>query len=213
LFRSLIVRRWLRRLAWALAIVCLLAGVAYVFRAPLLTGLGKAWVVDEPLTHADAIVIPGGWPDLRPLEAARLYHQGYAPRILCMDVKHCQAVIMGLEPCEAELTQRVLLSNNVPQSVIVVIGKEVTNTYDESRAVRAWVRETGAKSVIVVTDLANTRRVCWIYTKQLKWTGAQVQVRAIRPAEYGINDWWRHEEGLIAFQNEFLKYVYYRCKY
>lgn len=205
--------RWLRRLAWAFAIVCLLAGIAYVFRAPLLTGLAEAWVVDEPLTHADAIVIPGGRPDLRPLEAARLYHQGYAPRILCMNIKRCPLVDMGILPSEMELTRRVLLSNDVPQTAIVVIGKGVASTYDESCAVRAWVQQTGAKSVIIVTDLAQTRRVNWIFTKQLRGTGAQVRVHAIRPEEYGINDWWQHKEAVLAFQNEFLKYVYYRCKY
>jgi predicted dehydrogenase len=27
------------------------------------------------------------------------------------------------------------------------------------------------------------------------------------------NDWWRHEEGLIAFQNEWVKLPYYWLKY
>ena len=26
-------------------------------------------------------------------------------------------------------------------------------------------------------------------------------------------DWWQHEEGVIAFQNEVIKYLYYRFKY
>jgi uncharacterized SAM-binding protein YcdF (DUF218 family) len=205
--------RWLRRFAWTGSIGLLFLLGGYFFRAPLLTGLAEAWVVDEPLTHADVIVIPGGRPDLRAPEAARLYHQGYAPRILHMNIQRCPLVDMGILPSEMEVTRKVLLSNNVPEPAIVAIGKEVADTYDESCAVRAWVQENGAKSVIVVTDLANTRRVHWIFTKELKGTGAQVRVRAVQPVEYGINDWWRHEEGVSAFQSEFVKYVFYRCKY
>lgn len=204
---------WRRRLAWALAIGLLLLLGCYVFRAPLLTGLAEAWVVDEPLTHADAIVIPGGRPDLRAPEAARLYQQGYAPCILHMNIKRCPLVDAGILPSEMEVTRKLLLSNNVPQAAIVVIGKEVASTYEESKAVCAWVQETGAKSVIIPTDPAQTRRVYWLFTKQLKGTGAQIQVHAIKPKQYGINDWWRHWDGRHAFENEFLKYVYYRCRY
>jgi hypothetical protein len=56
-----------------------------------------------------------------------------------------------------------------------------------------------------------TRRVRWLFRKQLKGTGVQVHLRAIKPKEYGITDWWRHEEGPIVFQNELIKTNYYRC--
>ena len=68
-------RKCLRRLLWLLAVCAALAAVAWVYRAPLLIGLGKAWIVDDPLTRADAIVILGGGIETRPFEAARLYRQ------------------------------------------------------------------------------------------------------------------------------------------
>jgi hypothetical protein len=36
------------------------------------------------------------------------------------------------------------------------------------------------------------------------------------PQEEEANDgdnWWRHEAGVIGFQNEVIKYLYYRVKY
>src|SRR5262245_1055099 len=51
-----------RRLVWLLGTALLLAVSAYSLRAPLLTGLATAWVVDEPVTKADAIVVLGGRP-------------------------------------------------------------------------------------------------------------------------------------------------------
>lgn len=33
------------------------------------------------------------------------------------------------------------------------------------------------------------------------------------PREYSRRDWWRHEERLISFQNEVIKFGYYHIKY
>ena len=62
--------RWLRRIAGFLTLGCVLLLVGYVFRAPLLTGLADAWVVNDPATNADAIVIPGGGLENRPFAVA-----------------------------------------------------------------------------------------------------------------------------------------------
>jgi uncharacterized SAM-binding protein YcdF (DUF218 family) len=185
---------------------------AWLFRAPLLTGYAKAWVVDDHLEKADAIVIPGGRPDLRAIEAARLYQQGLAPRILYMDVKLSPSSEMGIIPSEREQTRRLLLSNNVPESALTAIGHSVVNTHDESLAVRDWMASNGLHSIVIATDLSHTRRVRWLFRKELG-ASAQIRVHAIQPREYGVTNWWQHEEGLIAFQNEFLKDAYYHLKY
>lgn len=58
-----------------------------------------------------------------------------------------------------------------------------------------------------------TRRVRWIVERELGAVGVRVMVDALIPREYAITDWWRHEEGLTAFQNEVIKYLFYRIKY
>jgi uncharacterized SAM-binding protein YcdF (DUF218 family) len=206
-------RCWLRRIAWLLTLGCTLLLVCYVFRAPLLTSVAEAWVVNEPTAYADAIVILGGRPDLRPFAAARLYHAGIAPCILYMDVKLSPEVQLGLTLSEREITRRVLLSNNVPESATVAVGDGVASTYGESRAVRSWLATNAAKSIVLCTDLSHTRRALWIFRKELAGTGVQVNVNAIQPRDYGLTNWWRHEDGLIAFQNEFIKSLYYHFKY
>jgi uncharacterized SAM-binding protein YcdF (DUF218 family) len=206
-------RRWGRRLGLCFAIVCALLLVCYVFRAPLFTGLAEAWVVNDPVTNADAIVVLGGKPELRPFEAARLYRAGVAPRILYMDVKLSPPAEKGIMLSEREITRRVLLSNNVPETAMVAVGDGVATTYDESRAVRAWLATNSAKSILIATDLSHTRRARWIFRKELEGIGVQVHVHAIIPNEYNVSNWWQNEQGLIAFQNEFLKYAYYWFKY
>lgn len=203
----------MKRLLKPLFALLVLALAAWFFRAPLLTGLAEAWVVDEPLTKADAIVVLGGRPELRVPEAARLYHQGIASRILYMDVKLSPSAEMGVVPPEREQTRRLLLSNNVPESALIALGQRVASTYDESQAVLAWVRESGAKSILIPTDIFHTRRVRWLFRKTLSGTGTMVCVRAIEPRKYKVTSWWRDESGLVAFQTELLKLIYYRFKY
>src|ERR1017187_3127237 len=72
---------------WACGLVVLLAAFCFASLPPLLPGLANAWIVNEPLAKADAIVVLGGGLEIRPFEAARLYQEGLAPKILLMDVK------------------------------------------------------------------------------------------------------------------------------
>jgi uncharacterized SAM-binding protein YcdF (DUF218 family) len=211
-----VVRKWLRRLRsvvlWSCGLAVLVA-FCFVFRAPLLAGLANAWIVNEPLTRADAVVVLGGGLETRPFEVARIYHQGLAPKILVMNPKPSRRVGLGATPSQTELTRQILAKLNVPESDLLVVGGVVTSTYDESIAVRDWIRTSGAKRVIIPTDSFHTRRVRWLFRKELKPTGAQVIVDAIPGLEYTAEDWWHREEGVIAFQNEVIKYLYYRIKY
>ena len=198
---------------WSCGLVVLLSLLCFVFRSPLLTGLANAWIVNDPLEKADAIVVLGGGLDIRPFAAARLYREGLAPKILLMDVRLAPTTNLGITPPEKDLTRQVLLKQEVPDSDCITVGHGVATTYDESRAVRAWLAETGAKRVIIPTDLFHTRRVRWLFHKQLKGTGATVTVRAVAPTEYTTTNWWRHESGLISFQNEVLNRRTYHLKY
>jgi uncharacterized SAM-binding protein YcdF (DUF218 family) len=205
--------KWLKRLVITLVFLCALLVAVFVFRAPLLRAAATAWIVNERLTKADVIVVLGGGPDTRPFEAERLFHLGLAPKVLLMNPRPSPATELGLTPSEADLDQGVLLKKGVPSGDIFVTADIVTNSYDESIAVRHWAETNGVKSIIIPTDIFHTRRVRWLYGKELKGTSIQVEVEAVPVRQYSASDWWRHEEGIIAFQNEVLKYAYYRLKY
>jgi uncharacterized SAM-binding protein YcdF (DUF218 family) len=192
---------------------CTLLLVCYVFRAPLLTGVAEAWVVNEPTPHADAIVILGGGLENRPFAAAKLFHDGVASRILYMNVRSSPVEEIGVISSEGELTHRILLSKGVPEKAMTMIGSGVASTYDESKAVQEWMEKSGAKSIVITTDAFHTHRARWIFNKELRNNHAEIHIVAVDPRRYKINDWWQHEEGVIAFQNEIIKYAYYRLKY
>src|ERR1035441_3807181 len=138
-----LVRKWPRRLRsvvlWSCGLVVLLAAFCFAFRSPLLTGLANAWIVNEPLERADAIVVLGGGLETRPFEAARLYQQGLAPKILLMNVKLSPTTQLGITQPEKDLTRQVLLKKDVPDSDCITIGDAVASTHDEALAVRAWL--------------------------------------------------------------------------
>jgi uncharacterized SAM-binding protein YcdF (DUF218 family) len=89
----------------------------------------------------------------------------------------------------------------------------VNSTYEEALALRDWVKQNGARKIVIVSDPFHTRRVKWLFRKELATTGAQVLTAVAPPLEYDSSNWWKHEEGLIAFQNELIKYGLYRMKY
>ncbi len=107
----------------------------------------------------------------------------------------------------------MLLKLGVREEALIGFGSDVSSTFEESRALAVWARETGAHTIIVPTELFSSRRQRWILNHELRPVGAHVIIDAHRPLEYDIDDWWRHEEGLIDFQNEVIKYLYYRMKY
>ncbi len=205
--------RYLKRLLAALFVLGVLLIALFVFRAPLLRTSANLWIVNQSVTNADAIVVLGGGLQTRPSFAANLCQKGLAQRILLMNVKPDTTTELGLTPTEQELTRKVLLAQGIADTNLVEIGNRVASSYDESLAVREWVKQTGAKRVIIPTDLFHTRRVRWLYAKELSGMNVEVIVVAVPPSEYTATNWWQHEEGLIAFQNEVIKFAYYRLKY
>jgi uncharacterized SAM-binding protein YcdF (DUF218 family) len=210
---SVLKNRWLRWFGGLLASLVVLLAAGYAFRAPVLRGAARAWIVNEPLTKADVIVVLGGGPETRPFEAARLFHLGLAPKILLMNPRPSPPTQLALIPAEADLDRSILLNQHIPAEDILVSADIVTNSYDESIAVRNWARTNRVTRVIIPTDIFHTRRIRWLYGKELKGTGIHVEIEALPVRQYTAEDWWRHEEGVTAFQNEILKYAYYRLKY
>lgn len=197
-----------KRLLIALTLLAFASLLLFLARAPILRTAAELWIIDETPTRADAIVVLGGGLQNRPFTAAKLYHQGLAPRIVIFRVKPNPATELDLTPTEQELTRQLLIAQGVPADAIIEIGQDVASTRDEARAVRSWVAQTQPRSLLITTDPFHTRRVHWLFHHTLHGTSITVTV-APRP-EYSADNWWTTEPGLIDFQNEIIKSFYYR---
>lgn len=184
-------------------------------RAPVLQGLATLWSIDAPpLAAADAVAVFGGGLEVRPFAAARYWREHRVPKVLVSAVRPSPSETLGAVPAHGELNRMVLLKLGVPDDAIAYFGEgRVSNTYEEAMALSAWARDAHAHAVIVPTESFSSRRVRWTLERAFAGTGISVQVTPLDSPNYTVADWWRHEQGVIAFQNEVLKYAYYRYKY
>ena len=74
--------------------------------------------------------------------------------------------------------------------------------------------ERNAASVFVIgSEPFMTRRVQWIFRREFSGLPAKISVQPFDPPGFSLAGWWKTEQGSTAFQNEILKYLYYRWKY
>lgn len=205
------VRR--RRAIFGLAIAVLAIGLVWQVRDSIPQRLGAWWVISDELMHADAIVVLGGNIEVRPFAAADLYNQGFANKILVANAQMGKAESLGFIPSHTQLNRDVLLRLGIPATAIVTFGESVSSTHEEAEALREWAMESQAKRIIIPTEPFAARRTQWIFDRELAPTGVVIIVHAFAPQEYTLADWWHYRNGLIDFQNEVLKYLYYRAQY
>jgi uncharacterized SAM-binding protein YcdF (DUF218 family) len=201
----------IRRLATFVLLVVLLCVVAWFERDPLLRGMANLWIVSGAVTNADAAVVLGGGLEVRPFAAADLYRKGLVKKVLVSQVGDDRLVSMGVSQGHTELNRQVLLKLGVPAAAIETFGTENGNTKGEALALRIWAERNNASALIIPTEIFSARRVQFIFHREL--VGKTVEVLTLDPPQYTRNDWWKSDTGVIAFQNEILKSIYYRLKY
>jgi uncharacterized SAM-binding protein YcdF (DUF218 family) len=205
-----------RRLWRGAVVVVLLVGIgagAWNARVPLLRGAADLWIVSDEVTRADAVVVLGGQINARPFVAADLYRKGLVNKTLVSNNKQNLAAAIGAVDGDMEANQRVLLKLGVPESAIETFGMANSSTRDEAVALREWVDRHGATTIIIPTEVFPARRVRWIFQREFGERGVRIQVPSFETKYYARADWWKTPDGLIAFQNEVIKYLYYRLQY
>lgn len=183
-----------RSIARRLALVALVTGVAaLVLLAPR---LGVFLSVEDPLEPADVIYVLAGTRVVRPLEAADLYHAGYAPLILLSDGQPEAAELAlerrGVEVIgDAERARAVLVQLGVPRDALLFTLGPVNSTRAEALMLRAMAGEQGWRKVITITSKLHTRRARLALRQALAGTGTTVMIRGSRYDESDPSRWWQ----------------------
>ncbi len=185
----------LRRILVVVVLVCA-AGGAYAF-----VHLGTFLAREDPLIKADAIFVLAGSEMTRPLEAADLYREGYAPRIV-MSQETLEPAFTVLEHRGAKVSSRVerardvLIGLGIPATAITLPNKLHGNTADEAATLRALALENRWRTVIVVTSKFHLRRAYIAVERQLRGTNVRVVMRGSRFDESRMDRWWT-QRGVI----------------
>jgi uncharacterized SAM-binding protein YcdF (DUF218 family) len=205
------------RLRQYFAIVVVLATLcagAWIERDALLRGSADLWVVSDPITPADAVVVLGGGIDMRPFVAADLYAKGLVKKVLLSEVEEGRSAGIAALPGHTELSRKVLVKLGVPNSAIETFGNANKNTWEEAAALKGWTDRNAASVLIIPTEGFSARRVRWVFRHVFSNTAVCIEVPSFDPSrDYTRAEWWKTEAGVITFQNEVLKYLYYRLKY
>ena len=187
----------------------LIAGVILlIFAGPLVVffGIGRWLVVDDPLVHADVIVVLSGRLPERAMEAARLYKAGYADQVWISpplspaeDLKAMHIAFIG----EDFYNEKVLIAMGVPPDSIRILEHPDVNTEAEVRQVSENLRSSQLHSAIIVTSKPHTRRVRTIWRK-LVGAEPHLIVRYPRDDAYDGAHWWRHTRDGLDVMRETL---------
>ncbi|HYK50459.1 MAG TPA: YdcF family protein [Terriglobales bacterium] len=191
-----------------------IGAVGWLERTALLQRAANLWVVSDPITPADAVVVLGGGADVRPFVAADLYAKGLVRRVLVSQVEDAPSAKIGVVLSHDELNLRILRKLGVPDSAIERFGNGSRNTWDEAVALRGWTKQHSTSALIIPTEVFFARRARWVFNRHFSGTGIRIEVPSFDPPNgYSRANWWKTEGGFITFQNEVLKYLYYRLKY
>lgn len=168
--------------------------------------IGNWLVREDSLQSSTAIVVlSGGMPE-RALEAAEIYHGGYAPEVwLTSPVEPRRAMAsLGLPfDGEEESSRRVLMKYGVPERAIRVLQPAIVNTADEMNVIAESLRSAHGARVIVVTSKAHTRRVHGLWNRLENGRG-QILVRAARADSFDPAHWWRTTHDALDVVREVL---------
>jgi uncharacterized SAM-binding protein YcdF (DUF218 family) len=163
--------------------------------------LGQFLAREDPLAKADAIFIFAGSQAERPLEAADLYHAGYAPLLVLTRPQEEPAVELlarrGIElPTRFTLMRQVLEKLEVPAEAIIIPERVHDNTAQEAETLRALAAARGWRRVILVSSKYHLRRVGMASRRALRGTGVVIMLRASRYDPSVPERWWQHRPDL-----------------
>jgi hypothetical protein len=201
------------RLVTATLLLTVLVAGVWLGREPLLRGAADLWVVSDPVTRADVVAVLGGDLEVRPFVAAELYKKDLVTKVLVSQVTEGRSSRIGLIPGHSELNRMVLLKLGVPDAAIEMFGEANKNTMDEASALRDWADRHDVSRIVIPTEIFAARRMRWIFNREFAGSSARPTIASFEPPNYTRAEWWKTEAGMIAFQNEVMKYLYYRLKY
>jgi uncharacterized SAM-binding protein YcdF (DUF218 family) len=201
--RDLATRAPARRIRWALAaaIVLLLLGGVFAFR-----GVGRWLVREDPLMHADVIVVLSGSLPARAEEAAAIYRDHLAPEVWLTYPEGPQEELgqLGIHYySEDHYNQAVLVKEGVPREAIRILPDPIIDTEEEIREVAREMRKQGKVSAIVVTSAPHTRRVRTLWRK-LSGGRLALVVRAAPQDPFDAAHWWRDTTSALSVARELL---------
>jgi len=192
-----------RRTRW---IVFGLLGIVLLSAVICLLGIGRWLVAEDPLQKAQAIAVLSGRMPMRAMEAAKLYREGFAPKVWLTHSAEPGAMLktMGVSYVGEDIYNvQVLMHEGVPEDAIRLLEPPIINTADELSVVSEALEAGKGTNVIIVTTKVHTRRVRILWNRLAAGRG-QAVIRAASDDPFDPRRWWRTTGDALDVVREFL---------
>jgi uncharacterized SAM-binding protein YcdF (DUF218 family) len=187
----------LRNATW---IVVVLALLAVIFHAAILTAAARYLVLAGPPEKSDvAIVLGGDGFGNRIVKAGELVREGYAPKVLVSG----PAGIYGFH--EDQLAIPFAEKAGYSASYFLGFPNESRSTQEEAYAIVPELRRLGVHTILLVTSDYHTRRAGRIYRKAAP--DLEFHVVAAPDKYFTPDGWWKNREARKIFVIEWMKTV------
>lgn len=172
-------------------------------------------VYEKDLQPAGAIVILMSRTPERELEAADIYRQGFAPKMIIVDFNTYSCRLLDSlklrVPSGRENVISVLGQLGVPAESIQIIPGVVASTRGEAVAVRNYLQtRPDINAIILVSSPYHMRRATMLFRWELRKLDHKVKVIP-RPSKYGdfktSPGWLRNRNTAILVMTEYLKMI------
>ncbi len=186
-----------------LAILLLVVILLAIFFA---RGAGRWLTREDPIAHADLIVVLSGGLPYRAEAAAALYKQGYAPEVWISKPEGPQEDLaaLGIQYMgEEEYNREIAVKLGVPASSVQILPDFVINTEQEMLEIPREMRRAGKHSLIIVTSPEHTRRVRALWQK-LAGNDLTLIVRVAPDDPFDTDHWWTNTRDTFSVVREFL---------
>lgn len=189
------------RVIFFLAFIAFLAFL-YALRHPLMRFAGALWMVNEPATSVDAIIVLGddNYAADRAFHAADLYRSGLAPVVVA------SGRMIRARSSFADIMQQDLESFGIPAASIVKFSHRGENTREEAEAMQEFIAGRRWRKILIVTSNYHARRARFIF-ERLAPPGVAVHVSSARDSDFDPSRWWETRLGRKLFLGELLGYV------
>jgi uncharacterized SAM-binding protein YcdF (DUF218 family) len=187
-----------------------------VYSGQMLHAAGEFVVFDEQPVLSDAIVVLNTGVQIYPrlMEAARLYRQGYAGKVVINGNRKSRELKtlekQGFKPCCRwyENSFRILTLLGVArEDVLAVSAPDAYDTISEAQAVGSFLLSAKLSSAIITTSKYHTRRARYIWQRMFSGRLAIIMAAA-QDDPYSPRYWWRDARQIRWVMAEYGAWVY-----
>lgn len=157
----------------------------------------------DPLQKSDIIFVFGGGGETRPKEAAKLYKEGWAPKILFTG--RAASYMKDIDLTEAEAFAHLVEKEGVPAEDII-LEKEAQNTVENATKSIELLRQQGElpKRLILIQIAYQMRRAYLTFRAASNWNPELIKHPA-PSGKFKREDYFMSKDGWSYIFNEFVK--------